>query len=500
MGRTVRTGVFFQQRFDRDGNPVSPQADIGVNITTKFSQTDPSVTALAGGGWVVVWASDEDDGKIYQQAFGKDGRPASPQADLLVAPANLDPRPHPIVTALADGSWVVAWESKDGTQTDIHQQRFAFNRAPGDVVLKGGTVAEGAVGGTPVGTVEGTDVNIGSGDVLTYSLVDNAGGRFVLDGAVLKVANGLGLDYEQAQSHAIIVQATDKDGLSVTKTLTVQVDDVARETVTGSEGADRLVGGGDADLFRGMGGADTLSGGAGNDTLDGGAGADRLEGGAGNDLYVVDQSGDVVVEGAGGGVDTVQTAVGFTLGAEVEALVATGTGAIALTGNAFSNTLTGNDAANTLSGAGGNDGLVGRAGNDTLQGGLGNDRLSGGAGKDVLTGGAGKDVFVFDTRWAAKNGNVDKLTDFSVRDDSLFLDHTVFAGLGRKGSLDHPEKLNGKLFVTGTVAHDGDDRLIYDDQTGALYYDPDGNHAKAKVLIATLKAHLHLTKADFFVA
>jgi Ca2+-binding RTX toxin-like protein len=67
-----------------------------------------------------------------------------------------------------------------------------------------------------------------------------------------------------------------------------------------------------------------LDRGAGNDTLNGGAGVDTLVGGAGNDTYVVDNAGDVVTEVASGGSDTVQAAVTYTLGAEVENLTLTG--------------------------------------------------------------------------------------------------------------------------------------------------------------------------------
>ncbi|EJZ16341.1 rhizobiocin/RTX toxin and hemolysin-type calcium binding protein, partial [Rhizobium sp. Pop5] len=58
----------------------------------------------------------------------------------------------------------------------------------------------------------------------------------------------------------------------------------------------------------GNGLANTITGGAGNDLLDGGAGSDTLKGGAGDDTYVI-STGDVVVENANEGIDTVRTAL-----------------------------------------------------------------------------------------------------------------------------------------------------------------------------------------------
>ena len=111
--------------------------------------------------------------------------------------------------------------------------------------------------------------------------------------------------------------------------------------------------------------ANTLTGNAGDNILSGGTGNDTMLGGAGNDTYVVDATGDVVTEAAGQGTDTIQSSVTYTLGANVENLTLTGTGAINATGNALDNTLTGNAGNNTLSGGAGNDTMVGGAGNDT---------------------------------------------------------------------------------------------------------------------------------------
>jgi trimeric autotransporter adhesin len=152
--------------------------------------------------------------------------------------------------------------------------------------------------------------------------------------------------------------------------------------LSGSTGNDTLDGGA---------GADALDGGAGNDVLVGGTGIDNLAGGAGNDTYVVDSLAEVVTETTG--IDTIQTALSFSLAghALIENLTLTGAASVSGTGNALNNAIQGNGGANLLRGGDGNDTMWGEFGHDTLLGEGGNDRLFGGQGNDILDGGLGVD-------------------------------------------------------------------------------------------------------------
>ena len=119
------------------------------------------------------------------------------------------------------------------------------------------------------------------------------------------------------------------------------------------------------DYLKGGAGNDQLHGEAGNDTLDGGVGADTMFGGTGDDNYLVDSASDIATEVAGGGIDTVNAWLNYTLGAEVENLTLAMGGTFSATGNSLANVLRGNDLANRLDGGGGNDTMIGQSGDDT---------------------------------------------------------------------------------------------------------------------------------------
>jgi serralysin len=151
----------------------------------------------------------------------------------------------------------------------------------------------------------------------------------------------------------------------------------------------------------------------------------------------------------------------------------------------------GND---TLVGNSGNNTLRGYGGNDVIKSGSGNDLIFGGLGNDKLYGQAGKDAFVFDTK-PNQYANKDAIMDFRVVDDTIRLDNAIFTKVGANGTLKEA------MFWTNTTgkAHDSSDRVIYDRDSGVLYYDPDGTGKAAGVAFATISKELALTYKDFYV-
>lgn len=133
-----------------------------------------------------------------------------------------------------------------------------------------------------------------------------------------------------------------------------------------------------------------ITGNAGNNTIDGGTGADTMIGGAGDDTYYADNAGDVVIELAGEGTDTLITRFNTVLSANIENVILTGAG-LKVTGNDLDNVIIGTSGKNHLRGGNGNDKLDGAGGNDKLEGGEGRDHLIGGQGLDYLNGGARED-------------------------------------------------------------------------------------------------------------
>ena len=224
--------------------------------------------------------------------------------------------------------------------------------------LPPGGLSENAVLGAIAASLIITDLDTSDG-ISSIVLLDDAGGRFTLDGTDIVVASSILLDYEQATSHVVTVQVTDNNGGVTTHDITIDLNNQTPENVTGTAGADRI----EAD--------------AGNDTLNGAGGADTMLGGAGDDLYYIDDTGDRAVDTTtgssgidAGGNDTIISSIFVNLDAYsgirvIENLTLTGSANIMAVGNALNNRLTGN------------------TGNNVLNGGLGADTMLGGAGDDI---------------------------------------------------------------------------------------------------------------------
>ncbi|MFZ2726038.1 MAG: cadherin domain-containing protein [Methylococcaceae bacterium] len=172
-------------------------------------------------------------------------------------------------------------------------------------------------------------------------------------------------------------------------------------------------------------------------------------------------------------------------------LIRGGDAADRLYGGDLNDSLYGGNGDDRLYGEDNNDQLYGQNGNDRLYGGDGNDTLWGGTGIDTLSGGAGSDVFVLNS--TASSSNIDKISDFSVVDDTIYLENALFTSLTTTGTL------AASAFNIGASAADSSDRIFYNNNTGALYYDDDGSGAHAAVKIATLGVALSLSNADFVV-
>jgi Ca2+-binding RTX toxin-like protein len=135
--------------------------------------------------------------------------------------------------------------------------------------------------------------------------------------------------------------------------------------------------------------------------------------------------------------------------------------------------------------------LTGNANGNIVRGNNGTNVIAGGNGNDMLTGLGGADSFLFDTPLDAAV-NIDVITDFDVADDTILLDDAIFSSLGL-GTISSDE------FVIGAVALDANDLIIYNDATGALYYDSDGVGGTAAIQFAELMPGLALTSLDFLV-
>ena len=213
---------------------VAENASNGASLGTLLATDSDTVGAL--DGWTIVSGNTD-------AIFTID----SVTGELTVADnSNLDFE--------TTSSYVLGIQVTDGLNTSVVQTIVigvldASDNSVGpvgDADAGSNSVVEGAANGTAVGlTATANDVDVS--DSVTYSLDDDAGGRFAIDSAsgAVKVANGLLLDREAAPSHTIVVRALSSDGSSSTASFAIAIGDVDEYDVTpvadGNAAADAVV-------------------------------------------------------------------------------------------------------------------------------------------------------------------------------------------------------------------------------------------------------------------
>jgi len=497
-------------------------------------------TIEAGGGDDEVWSGDGDDlvfggdgdDRLYLEA-GNDTAEGGAGADLILGEDGNDLLRGGLGDDILDGG--AGDDTIDGD--DGNDQAFG---GAGDDYLIGGVGQDVLNGGAGSDTIEG-----GAGaDLLIAGEEDDPGTRNLLRG-------GAGEDILGGFAGADTLDGgSDNDTLYAGGGNDLLIGGTGNDLMNGEAGNDTLVGGAGADTMIGGDGIDTadysastgvvvaldgsvagtsdaagdlfssvqnligsatgadhligdagnnrLDGLAGNDTLNGGIGSDTMVGGTGNDLYTVDQSGDLVIEAAGQGIDTVRTSISYRLGANLENMIAAdgATAGLTLIGNTLGNLITGGRGHDVIRGGGGNDWLSGADGNDNLVGGAGDDTLAGGRGHDRLTGNQGRDSFLFDTM-PSSSANLDRIVDFSAAEDMVLLENAIYLGLGTtNGTL----AANAFHAAAGaTMGAEASHRIIYDTSTGRLFYDADGLGGTASVNFALIENNAALTAENFAI-
>nr|WP_118169854.1 calcium-binding protein [Nostoc sphaeroides] len=295
--------------------------------------------------------------------------------------------------------------------------------------------------------------------------LDSSGGNDTIDG-------GRGddlLSYTANSSEGITstFDATTNTGTITGAGSRVSYKNIERLEIAGTESNDLIVGSNGNDKIIGN---NSFFVGNEDDTVDFISGNDIIDGGAGDDLLIVHDSGDSESK------------------------------RITSTFNATTNTGSITDGTNQVSyknierldiiGTQSDDFIVGGNGNDTLNGAGGNDTLIGGKGNDSLIGGSGTDTFAFNSF----NEGIDRIYDVNATNELIQVSAAGFGGGLSPGSLQTSQ------FTIGASATTSTQRFIYNDVTGALFFDQDGSAiAFTQVQFGQLSSGLSLTKNNFVV-
>ncbi|MEQ1694349.1 MAG: cadherin-like domain-containing protein [Hyphomicrobiaceae bacterium] len=339
---------------------------------------------------------------------------------------------------------------------DITYANLDFNR---ETVVRVRNFQPGMLGITFEEPIPGEEIFTDEhGFVYTgYTNWDQIANRLTNNGSLTETLDPIPVTHGPPRGNGTTVSPIHVDGTASDDAIDLTISPISSQvqvtsttTVTSGEGNDTIITGFSADRIEAGSGDDTVTTGAGEDIIDGGTGADAMTGGFDDDIYYVDSAGDVVVEQAKQGRDSVTASVDYTLTQNVEILTLTGS-AVSGTGNTANNTLIGND------------------GNNVLDGAAGDDTLYGAAGDDVLTGGDGSDTYVY-TAASGQKTIID--TGASTDTDALVLSHGIKPGdIHAYRLTSAPDDLilsfsyGGWVKIQGQLIGHGIEEVVFDDGT-----------------------------------
>ena len=390
----------YGQRFDAAGFRAGDELQI--NTATQGQQQDPAVTALADGGFVATWMSDSQDGSgwgIYGQRFDENGDTLG--TEFLVNRLTSNDQQDPAISALADGSFVVTWQSSDDWGNGIYHQRFATDRqiVDGDRVIGGASddILVGGAGNQTLFGGSGNDFGDGGAGINIYEVSGtpdgfyaqvNRVGDYVLTDLVVggdDPANAADEGQDALRNIQVIRYISPEDGSVVD----IEIDDHGNAPDAGNTvlSYGEIISGrinfkGDTDYFfiDSTKGVEVIF-----ESLIGNNGLAINSAGLGNHHLWNDGETRDYTQNTDGLVDLALTHAQENPSGSNSAQSSQAYSIV------LRRVLEGTGDADTLEAGGGYEWLRGFEGDDTLVGSDRLDVLEGGDGNDVLTGGAGND-------------------------------------------------------------------------------------------------------------
>jgi len=419
---------------------------------------------------------DSSESSIKAQMFDAAG--ARIGGEFIVNTQTNSYQSNPSITGLAGGGFVITWTDTSGTLgdaslTSIKAQIFSFSPEESDTLtiienLNGSNFNDSLTGDAGANRLDGglgDDLLIGGGGVDTADYSDAAAG-VIVDLKTGIVSGGAGAD-----------------SLSGIETI---IGSAFNDRLTSFTSANLLDGGEGDDQLNGFGGDDNLSGGLGNDLLIGGAGNDQIDGGAGRDTASYRGAiaiGGVTVNlltGTSSGAQGVDTLIRIDnlIGSDFDDVLTGDKGVNQITGGAGNDSLDGGLGADTVSYAGtasavtvillsgqatggagtdqllGFENIIGSDFNDSLTGDGSDNVLVGGLGNESLNGGAGLDTADYSGASSAV------VADLGLGSATLGLEIDSLSGIETLLGSKFGDSLTGGLTANSLIGGSGNDLII----------------------------------------